>query len=91
MDRGNTAVLIQANGGIKIAAPKNGRAFTIAEMQKLVGGYVEYLITMSGQVMVVAEEGRLMGLPENEKATLVYGRGDFVVGNVLVGDKKLFN
>lgn len=38
---------------------------TLEAMQKLVGGYIETLSLPNGLVIVVDEEGRLKGLPEN--------------------------
>lgn len=52
--------------------PANGKAFTLEEMQKFVGGYVELIAQDRETLMLVNEEGRLLGLPVNEVATRVY-------------------
>ncbi len=70
----------------------------LAEMQKLVNGYIEVLALADGRVMVVNEDGLLLKLPVNAKATELFGasrRGaeqrkagekwvDCVVGTVVV-------
>ena len=59
--------------------------------QDFVGGYVECITFPNGDLLIVNEEGKLMGLPLNPEATLLWkttfdndnyvtGRKDFVVG-----------
>lgn len=62
-------------------------------MQKAVGGYIEVIAIGESKVMVLNEEGKLEGLPENDKATTMT-RGilspfDVVVGDVIIMDEKL--
>ena len=67
-------------------APADGRAYTLAELQAIVGGLIE-LVYMPGdnaRVMVVNEEGVLRDLPANWTATGLAGRP--IVGDVLVCD-----
>lgn len=76
--------------GLEIeVSPKNGTDFSLEEMQKVVGGYIE-MYHISDMLMVINEEGKLYGLPYNEKATKLfresYKTDDFIVGNVLVCD-----
>ena len=83
------ATIIMANGLTKDIEPKNGSDFQLEELQEIVGGYIEviYLNGNGGRLMVCNEEGKLNGLPYNEKATWLYGHGnDHVVGDVLVCD-----
>lgn len=65
---------------------------TLSEMQKAVNGLIE-VIYLDDLVMIVNEEGKLMDLPHNTQATQkVKGRlwgGDYVVGDVILMDKKL--
>jgi hypothetical protein len=64
------------------------------ELQKLVGGYVQ-VIALRGQFagyeLWLNEEGKLMNLPFNTVATLIweecYGRTDVVVGNAVITRK----
>ena len=64
--------------------PKNGKYFTLEEMQAVVGGYIE-IVYLKDKLMIVNEEGRLNRLPLNYLATKMYGK-DFIVGDVLVCD-----
>ena len=63
--------------------------------QKFVGGYVEGIPFPNGDYLIVNEEGKLMGLEVNEKATKLWrdtfdndnfitGRKDFVVGPAIL-------
>ena len=64
---------------------------TLEEAQAFVGGYVECITWPNGDLLIVNEEGKLMGLPLNPEATLLWrmtftkdkyvtGYDDFVVG-----------
>ena len=68
--------------------PKNGTDFTLEELQGYVGGYIEIIHLNDGRIMVINEEGKLLGLPLNMLATiqyqLSYGPLDQIVGNALV-------
>ncbi len=73
-------IVMKADGTITELA----KAPTLAEMQKIVGGYVEHVAVMdrvdddTGEIittsMFVNEEGLLTGLPRNDGATRVYQR-----------------
>lgn len=87
------AKIIRANGEIETIKPKNGKDFQLQELQSIVGGYIEIInLDATNRLMVVDEEGKLKGYPYNEKATeLIHNEtflDDFIVGNVLVCDKK---
>lgn len=60
--------------------------FELHELQKLVGGYIEMLPIPGGKVMVVNEEGKLKGLPENTEASFITGQQ--IVGDVLIATTK---
>ena len=64
---------------------------TLKEAQAFVGGYVECITFPNGDLLIVNEEGKLMNLPLNPEATLLWritftkdkyvtGYDDFVVG-----------
>ena len=64
---------------------------TLKEAQDFVGGYVEGITFPNCDYLIVNEEGKLMGLPLNPEATLLWkmtfdndnyvtGRKDVVVG-----------
>lgn len=77
--------LIKADGTI-VDYPPAGKTYTLEEMQKAVGGYIEIVHAGRSQTLIVLnEEGKLQGLPVNNKATELYGNpNDVVVGDVLV-------
>jgi len=78
------ATLYKTTGEKVEISPKNGKRFTLRELQELVGGFVEY-IHLKGQVLIVNEDGRLMDLPVNHGATQLarqFGY-DFIVGDAI--------
>lgn len=85
----NPALHILTTGERIEVMPANGKSFTLEEMQKFVGGYVEYIYLPKRKIMVVNEEGRLQGLATNVIATgMAAGQADIIVGDVLVSSSK---
>lgn len=82
------AVLIKPPGNLESVEPKNGKAFTLPEMQGFVGGYIEALRLANGKIMWLNEDGKRLELPRNYYATTlatgILRRGDYIVGNVLL-------
>ena len=75
---------------------------TLKEAQDFVGGYVECITFPNGDLLIVNEEGKLMGLPLNPEATALwrthftkethaFGYDDFVVGPAMVIQKNALN
>ena len=60
--------LITPRGEIQEAAPKRGAAFTVTELQDMVGGYIE-VIDVNGGVVVYDSDGAQKEKLYNEKAT----------------------
>tara|TARA_R100001244_G_scaffold86809_2_gene66205 strand:- start:5736 stop:6086 length:351 start_codon:yes stop_codon:yes gene_type:complete len=85
--QGGYGVFIKSNGEEVQVNPSNGSNFDLEEMQTYVGGYIE-IISMGNQTLVLNEEGKLKGLPINNRATQIFkghfGDLDFIVGDVLV-------
>lgn len=81
------ATLYKTDGTISTVKPNNGRDFSLEELQKFVGGYIE-IVYLDDSLMVVNEEGKLMGLELNRAATNLYrhyiGVDDHIVGDALV-------
>jgi hypothetical protein len=84
---------------IENVSPKNGKFFTYEELQNFVkdgeNGMVEIVPMPSGRSMVVNEEGKLIGLKMNNRATDVWkaeypiekypnNNDELIVGNALV-------
>jgi hypothetical protein len=85
-------ILYRADGTQETVAPKNKKYFRLAELQALVGGYIEMVFLNDGRIMVVNEEGKIDGLPVNVRATEIIrrcGREDAIVGDALVCESKL--
>lgn len=72
--------LYKLSGVVKEVKPANGKTFSYKEMQDVVsegmthlekaqGVMVEIVPLPSGKSMICNEEGKLMSLPKNEKAT----------------------
>lgn len=79
------AVLLKVDGTREVVKPTRGdRAFTLEELQKFVGGYIEVLRLFGPENlrMVVNEEGTIHQLPVNEQASVVYGAP--IVGDALI-------
>ena len=71
-------------------------------VSKFVGGMVECVTFPNGDLLLLNEEGKLMGLPLNEKASKLWkdtfdndnyitGRDDFVVGPAILIKKQALN
>lgn len=85
--------IIRAKDGAEEEAAPAGVTFELEELQKIVGGYIEmhplgYLPDGSAMCMILNEEGKLLNLPVNGKATelwwMIYGPTDTIYGDVLV-------
>jgi len=85
-------VLFLADGGIKEIIFE-GLHVTLEEMQKCVGGYVEFVYLEDDLVLVVNEEGLINNLPHNEIATKILlslgGKANYIVGDTLLISNKL--
>lgn len=78
--------------------PKNGKYFTLEELQHYVGGPIEYCEAKDGNELICNEEGKLHGAKINLLATCLYkwttysdetGKpilNDVICGDVVYGD-----
>lgn len=88
------ALLIKAlapkGSRVETVFPQNGKVFTLEELQKFVGGYIEALHLQDGQIMFLNEDGKSMGLPYNliadQLAHDLTGIADWdrIVGDVII-------
>jgi hypothetical protein len=66
----------------------SGKAPTLEQLQKMVGGYIEVVSLSDGRQLIVNEEGLLHDLPKNPEATalnVAMGNGQpLIVGNAVV-------
>lgn len=83
------AMILTPAGDRDYTQPAADGVFTLAEMQAIVGGYIEIVPSRieDGMVLVVNEDGKLLGLPANALAS-GHCPGDVLVGNVLLCTRK---
>jgi len=78
---------IKASGEVvEVEAARPGKKFTLDELQRYVGGYIERLEIAPRLDMICNEEGKLHGLPVNQVATAL-ARTQVIVGDVLVVER----
>jgi hypothetical protein len=82
---------IKANGEIESVEPLNGEYFTLDELKRFVGGYIQVInLPIDLKLMICNEKGKILNLPKNNQATdiLVLGNGIMleIVGDVFVCD-----
>ena len=79
------ATLYEPSGRDSEYTPRNGTKFTLAELQALVGGYIE-MVRIPGdagrRVFFVDEEGMLKKLRPNVRASQIAGL--LLVGNAVL-------
>ena len=70
--------------------PKNGKTFTLTEMQEIIGGYVEPIRLNDGRMIIVDEDGKSKDKAVNIPATNILRRDhyttDYIVGTAIVCD-----
>ena len=83
------ATLYEPSGHDSEYTPRNGKKFTLAELQALVGGYIEMVRIpgdAGGRVFFVNEEGMLRKLRPNVRASQIAGQ--LLVGNAVLCSPK---
>lgn len=95
------AKLIKTDGSVVDVRPKDGKYFSYDELKGFVGGYVELCnIGNPQKLMIVNEEGKLIGLPKNTVATEIwrntwpidkfpFNNDELIVGDALICDSDL--
>jgi hypothetical protein len=88
------ATHIKTDGTSEVVNPKK-KFWSLGELQSFVGGFIEFVRLPDDKIMVVNEEGKINGLPENPEATRIYqshhGANDVIVGNVLITEAQLID
>ena len=70
--------------------PADGKKFTLKELQKMVGGYIEVYPIPSGKGYIICNENGInQGLPPNEYVKMLFGID--LVGNVALVDNECYN
>ena len=81
--------VIHPDGTESTVHPADGKEFTLKELQNAVEGLIEIVFLKPGHghaTAYVNEEGKLIGLLPNHKATKLIRLfpGDYVAGNILI-------
>lgn len=81
---------IHKTDGTKVYVSPDAKTYSLEELQRVVGGYIEIVRLTAEVMMIVNEEGKVNGLPVNENATKLLRTclltDDFIVGDALVCD-----
>lgn len=84
-------LLVTTEGKVKKVLPKNGTDYTLEELHELTGCDTVQLINMRcGLMMVIDDNGKLVGKDLNELATIMARQtkcifpNDYIVGTALV-------
>lgn len=75
--------IFKTDGTSEKVPPTNGTDYTLEELQKMVGGYIEVVRVphKPSMILIVNEEGLLHNLPPNPMATGIAGQP--IVGNAV--------
>lgn len=83
---GSVKEIIELNGD-SIAID---RELDLGYMQSIVGGYIEIVQVRDGKILVINEEGKILGLKPNQMATLLakdsLQPGDYIAGRAIYCD-----
>jgi hypothetical protein len=84
------ATLLTATGERREILPAAGEgcSFTLAELQALVGGYIEALRAPGGHWLFINEDGKRLDLPVNRLASILLRHrlrpDDYIVGDAVL-------
>ena len=80
------ATIIKTDGTKQNIEPKDGKTFSLKELQEAVGGYIELVPLNDGKLLVCDEEGKLKANAQiNEEASRIANQQ--IVGQVIIIDK----
>lgn len=96
------ATLYKTDGTVIEVKPKKGKKFSYEELKGYVGDMIQMVPLGTTKLLVCHDEGKLIGLPKNFKATELWkqvypiseypiNNDELVVGDVLVGESKELN
>ena len=88
------ATHIKTDGTNTKVTPKNGKTFTLRELQGFVGGTIDIQDLPNGASIVLNDNGKLEGMPKNEVVTSIwknaypiedypYNNDELIVGDIL--------
>ncbi len=87
------AEIIRPNGSRETVTPASKKkGFEYEFLKTTVGGYIEVVSLSEHTIMVINEEGKLLGLPINKAATEIFRENtqssDYICGAVLICGSK---
>ena len=87
------AEIIYPNGESLPFEPKDGKEFSLKELQDAVGGLIEVVSLSNGKLMIINEEGKFKNLESNHVATELFTPEsrifpDHIVGNAIVMERE---
>lgn len=93
------AILYRVGQKPEAVQPKNGKSFTLKELQAYVGGTIVQIPLPSGKILTANDNGKLIGLPFNEEASKMFreeypiekyphNNDETLVGDVVVCGKR---
>lgn len=97
------AQLYKTDGVIIDINPEKGKTFSLKELQGYVGGTIDIQpLPKLKKVLVLNDEGKLIGLPRNANATEIwkkeypiaefpFNNDELIVGDVIICDEELVN
>lgn len=83
-------IQIKADGTVVDVKPSKNKQFKLLELQGMVNGMIELINLSKHKVyMVINEEGKLLDLPINARATVLFDEefgknADYIVGDVVL-------
>lgn len=92
MKNDKMGIILKADGTAHEVLPKDGKTFSLEELQAAVGGYIELVNLVCGCKMFVNEEGKIHGLPPNSRASwqfwtshpASFDAGDYICGDAII-------
>ena len=97
------AQLYKTDGTITNIKPVKGKTFNLKELQEYVGGIIDIQpLPRFKKVLILNDEGKLIGLIKNENATEIWKKeypiqefpnnnDELIVGDVIICDEELIN
>jgi hypothetical protein len=88
-----TCKLYTVERGEEDILPEDGSHFSLEELQKIVGGYIQGVPLPRGRMLICNEDGMSLNLPLNPAASLAvtgYVCGDRILGNCVIADHSFF-
>lgn len=93
-------ILIKVGEELQEVEPKNGETFSYEELKGFVGGLVQIVPLPDGRILICNDEGKLIGLPMNEKGTELWkeqypiaeyphNNDELIAGDILVCDSEM--